>query len=503
LTAAFLLFAAFPAQADWWLVIGDGDSSAQRMARYASFKGYPQGFLIQTTDCGQPTNLYAWVMEIQRSAEFAQRALSRLSGIRPKAYLLRCDVRPRSLMSWGISPVDESIAEVPDQAVTWTDRDRVSSAHRLADGRTAIVVRTFDRKRWHSAEGKRAKVLLGPAFGDLLALDDDCPDAEGFVVQNGLLAFHCGSRADRGFYEVRLFDRHGKPVFRFERCRDPSWAGDRVLSCQEEVLSAEGELRLRTKRIALAPGILPSVKTERLWLAIGLTGLPPQEIAIRAKALAEEFPSGFAIQMSDCGGPDDRLVWVAEASPAKEVAETALARLRTIAKDAHLEACDSAPGTLLHHRVSAVDPSIAEISESDYEYWNDADKVSSAHPLSDGLTIILVRYYEPEFYSELPGRIERVLLGLSDGSRLVLENSCFDGGGFVNQKRLVAFHCMDYSIAHLPFHGVRVFDQTGKQIAHIPSCRDPVFSADDVIACQAISYTEDRELRLQTTYARF
>ena len=72
LTAAFLLFAVFPAQAEnWWLVIGDSDSSAQRMAQYASFKGYPQGFLIQTTDCGQPTNLYAWVMQIQRSAEFA------------------------------------------------------------------------------------------------------------------------------------------------------------------------------------------------------------------------------------------------------------------------------------------------------------------------------------------------------------------------------------------------------------------------------------------------
>jgi hypothetical protein len=319
----------------------------------------------------------------------------------------------------------------------------------------------------------------------------------------GRIAFHCGSQADRGFYEVRLFDRHGKAVFRFERCRDPSWAGDRILSCQEEVPSAENSVTLRTKRIALALGILPETKSDRLWLAVGLADLTPQEIAVRAKALAEEFPSGFAVQMSDCGGPDDRLVWVAEASPAKEAAETALARLRTIADDPHLEACDSAPGTLLHHRVSAVDSSIAEIPDSEGEYWNDADRVSSAHPLSDGLTIIRVRYYEPEFYSELPGRIERVLLGLSDGSRLVLEDSCFDGGGFVNRKGLVAFHCVDHSIAHLPFHGVRVFDQSGKRVAHIPSCRDPVFSGDRFIACEAISYTEDRVLRLQTKYARF
>ena len=86
LLAAFMLLAVFPARADtWWLVIGDSDSSPQPMARYATFGGYPQGFLIQTLDCGQPTNLYAWVMEVQRSAEFAQRALSRLSEIRPKA----------------------------------------------------------------------------------------------------------------------------------------------------------------------------------------------------------------------------------------------------------------------------------------------------------------------------------------------------------------------------------------------------------------------------------
>jgi hypothetical protein len=186
LLTAYLLLVVFPARAEsWWLVIGASDPLPQPMALYASFGRYPQGFLIQTSDCGHSRNLHAWVMEVQRSAEFAQRALSRLSETRPNAYLLRCDVRPRSLMSWGISPVDESIADVPDRAVTWTDRDRVSSAYPLADGRTVIVVRTFDRTRWDLDEGKRVKVFLGPAFGDLVALSDDCPDAGGFAVQNG------------------------------------------------------------------------------------------------------------------------------------------------------------------------------------------------------------------------------------------------------------------------------------------------------------------------------
>jgi hypothetical protein len=275
LPAAFMLLAAIPARAESsWLVIGDSDPSPQRMAPYASFHGYPQGFLIQTSDCGQPTNLYAWVLGVQRSAEFAQRALSRLSDIWPKAYLLRCDVRPRSLASWGISPVDESVADVPDHAATWTDRDRVSSAYPLADGRTAIVVHTFDRTRWDLDQGKRVKVFLGPAFGDLVALSDDCPDAGGFAVQNGLVAFHCRSQADRGFHDVRLFDRHGKPVFRFERCRGPSWAGERILSCQEEVHSAEVSLRSARSGLPSHPAFFHQSKPSGCgWRSVSRTFL--------------------------------------------------------------------------------------------------------------------------------------------------------------------------------------------------------------------------------------
>jgi hypothetical protein len=214
LLAAYLLLVVFPARAEsWWLVIGDSNPSPQPMALYASFGGYPQGFLIQTSDCGQPTNLYAWVMEVQHSAEFAQRVLSRLSENHPKAYVLRCDVQPQSLLSWGLSAVDASIADVPDRAMTWTDRDRVSSAHALADGRTVIVVRTFDRARWNSEEGKRSKVFLGPAFADLIALSEDCPEVGGFATQDGLIAFHCGSPTGPVFHDVLLFDRHGRPCF--------------------------------------------------------------------------------------------------------------------------------------------------------------------------------------------------------------------------------------------------------------------------------------------------
>ena len=468
------------------------------------FGHYSSGFLIQTRDCGETDNLFAWVIDVRRSAEFVQGELSRLSELWKGAYLLRCDVQRRTLLSWGVSPVDDSIADVPARATSWTDRDRVSTAYPLQDGRTIIVVRTFDPHRNARFEGKRVQVFLGPAFGDLLLLDSDCPDAGGFAAQDGLVAFHCvREKAGRLHHAIEIFDRHGLQVAEFERCRDPAWSGDRVLSCQEEALGAGGELSLRTKRIALSPGILAATKTIRLWFPIGASGSSAAEIAKTAKAFSQDFPGGLVVQMSDCGGPEDRLTWVAEASFSEDLAKATLARLRTTAPDAYLESCDARAGTLLSFRMTAVDPSIADIPEGDQEYWNDADRVSSARPLPDGRTIILVRAYDAADGSELLGRSERVLLGMPDGSRSVLVNSCNEAGGFVTRKGLVALHCVKEAIAHLPFPSVEVFDQRSIQIAHIRACRDPVFKEDRVIACQSVSYTRDRELKLKTKHTRF
>lgn len=498
---ALLLGIAASARAEtWWLVIGASDPSPVGIARQLKFlsERFPGGFLIQTGDCGHPDNLFAWAIDARRSAEAAQEALSLLSVLWGGAYVMRCDVKPDTLLAWGISPVDETIADVPANAASWTDRNRVSLAHPLPDGRTIIVVRSFDPHRNRPLEGKRERVLLGPAFGDPLLLDEDCADAGGFSVQDGLVAFHCGREFVAGhlLHAVTVFDRHGKRRAEFNRCRDPYWSGDHVLVCQEEAITPEGDLKPRTKRIALTPGIIPETKIERLWLPVGATDSSPAEIARRAKSLSRDFPGGLVVQMSDCGGPENSFAWVAEASDSKAAAEATLLRLRTKAPGAALEPCDARAGTLLAFRVSAVDESIADIPEWGKEFWSEAARVSSAYPLSDGRTILVVRYFDSEDQGPSFGQSERVLLGTPDGSRSLLDDQCGEAGGFVTQYGLVAFHCGEESANHMTLHAVQVFDQSGKRIAHIRRCRDPEFSGDQGIACQAQSVTIEGELEL-------
>ncbi|HXV24409.1 MAG TPA: hypothetical protein VED46_09135, partial [Alphaproteobacteria bacterium] len=327
----------------------------------------------------------------------------------------------------------------------------------------------------------------------------DCADAGGFAAHDGLVAFHCAREAAAGrpLHSVVVFDGHGKRRAEFKRCRDPSWSGDHVLVCQEETVTPEGGLKLRTKRIALTPGIIPPTKIERLWLPVGATDSSPAEIARRVKSLSREFPGGLVVQMRDCGGPENLFAWVAEPSDSKMAAEETLARLRTKAPEARLESCDARAGTLLAFRVSAVHESIADIFEWGLEFWSEADRVSFAHPLPDGRTILVARYFDSEDEGPLFGKSERVLLGSPGRGLSVLDDYCSQAGGFVTRDGMVAFHCVEESIAHLPFPAVQVFDAAGDRLAHIRACRDPAFSAPRVVSCQGVSYTSDRELRLK------
>lgn len=502
LTALLLLVITASARADpFWLVIIASDPSPTAMARQARNLSarYPGGFLLQTGDCGHADKGFAWVIEVRRSAEAAEAARARWSALWEDAYVLRCDVRPRSLVTWGMSAVDESIADLPENLANASRQEWASSAHPLADGRTILVIRSFDRQRDESPlEGRRERVLLGPAFADPLPLDEDCADAGGFAAQDGLVAFHCAREVAAGhsLHSVAVFDRHGKRLAEFARCRDPSWSGDRVLVCQEEALTAQGDLTLRTKRIALTPGLIALGTIGRLWLAVGATDSSPAEIAQQAKSLSREFPGGLVVQMSDCGGAEDELAWVAEASASREVAEAALSRLRAQAAEAYLMACEVRAGTLLAFRVSAVDASVADIFDWGIEFWSEADRVSSAHPLPDGRTILVVRYFDPEDQGPLFGQSERVLLGSPDGRLSVLDDYCSEAGGFVTRDGMAAFHCVEESIAHLPFPAVQLFDAASGRLAHVRACRDPAFSAPRIVSCQGVSYTSERELRL-------
>lgn len=75
------LFAmACPAKAERvWLVVGASDASAAQIAEKSKtlFQRYPNGLIVQTHDCGDKKNVFAWVAEVATSAINAQDTLAR------------------------------------------------------------------------------------------------------------------------------------------------------------------------------------------------------------------------------------------------------------------------------------------------------------------------------------------------------------------------------------------------------------------------------------------
>ena len=126
---ALVFCCTLPAQAErLWLVIGASAPSAEGIAHKAQALGLrtPNSLVVQTADCGDKKNLYAWVADIAPSVESAQSGLSRLRETVKDAYVKRCDVKPRTLLALRFTAIDPSIADVPETAVNWQDEDRVS-----------------------------------------------------------------------------------------------------------------------------------------------------------------------------------------------------------------------------------------------------------------------------------------------------------------------------------------------------------------------------------------
>jgi len=212
---------------------------------------------VQTQDCGEAKNVYAWVAGLADSADLAQAALPRARQLVPDAYIKRCDVRPDSLLALRINAVDPSIADVPVHAVNWREEDRVSSVQALADGRSLLVTRYF-KAAWNDPlEGRRERVSLVGVSGKPVVLSDDCTDAARVALQRGSLAFQCvrEQAADEMLHTVLAFDADGRKLGEVERCRNPQWppaAGtERAITCESESVDATGRLSLKRKRVSL------------------------------------------------------------------------------------------------------------------------------------------------------------------------------------------------------------------------------------------------------------
>ncbi len=251
-----LLVIALPAKADrLWLVVGASDLSAAGISQKAKplALAAPNSLIIQTKDCGDNKNVFAWAAEIATSANAAQDALTRVRATLKDAYVKRCDVKPGTLLALRIAAIDSSIADVPGDAVNWQDEDRISSTQPLVDGRVLVIVRYYVDTSDDPLEGRRERVMLVNSLDKRITLEDNCVNPGFAVVSHGRTAFHC-AREQAGDYllhSVLVFDVAGEKLTEIQHCRNPKWSNERTIVCEGELIGSNGKLRLNETRTDL------------------------------------------------------------------------------------------------------------------------------------------------------------------------------------------------------------------------------------------------------------
>lgn len=236
---------------------------------------------------------------------------------------------------------------------------------------------------------------------------------------------------------------------------------------------------------------------ERLWLVVGASDPTAAGIARKAKALAPKVPDALVVRTGDCGDKKSVFAWVPKVATSSEAARAALSRVRATIGNAYLKRCDTRPGTLLALRMSAVDPSIADVPPTAVN-WEEKERISTTRTLPDGRAVVIVRSYVKTADDPLEGKRERVILAGPSGKRLVLEENCIDPGPMVTQQGRIAFHCVREQAGDHLMHAALVFDGSGIKLAEIPRCRNPKWSIGPVIECKEETVGPEGALTLRT-----
>ena len=172
------------------------------------------------------------------------------------------------------------------------------------------------------------------------------------------------------------------------------------------------------------------------------------------------------VQNTDCGDAKRMYVWAAAVTTSAERAQTRLEQVRQMVKDAYIKRCIVKAGSLLELRVSAVDPSIADVP-TDAVNWEDEDRVSEERQLADGRTLVIVRRYVQSPNDPLEGRRERVMLASSKGEKKVLTENCIGTAHMAATAGRVAFDCAREQAADQILHVTLAFDDAGGKLAEI------------------------------------
>jgi hypothetical protein len=235
-----------------WLTVGASDETPGGIAQKSKplLKDFPDGFVVQTSDCGEPTNKFAWVAEAATSRDDAQTTLFQLRAVVKDAYIKRCDARPGTLLALRINAVDASVAEMSDWG--FDEEDGISSVHPLPDGRLIVIPRSFELPDTDPAGIREPVFIMNPPSEDMRLLLQYCTYPGHFITQGDLLALDCAPElfADYLVYAAFVFDKAGRRLAHIPRCRYPIWSGDRVIACRKLVW-ADGPAEHRLIRVVI------------------------------------------------------------------------------------------------------------------------------------------------------------------------------------------------------------------------------------------------------------
>ncbi len=247
----------------------------------------------------------------------------------------------------------------------------------------------------------------------------------------------------------------------------------------------------------LIPGFLAmrSAAAEQLQLVIAASSSSPAGIAEKAKQLSAQFKNGLVIRTSECGDEHNVYAFVSGIEDSGAEAQSLLASTRASIPDAYIKECRLKPDSLLAFRIPAVDSSIADVPAGAVN-WSDEDRISTAGPLPDGRTLILVRYYAPAADDPLEGRRERVILGDPSDKTTVLDQNCMRAGKAAVRAGRIAFDCAIEQAGDHLLHAVKTFDESGSRLKEIQHCRNPRWERKNLLACDEESVGPDGKLVL-------
>lgn len=241
-----LILASSPAVAEnVWLVIGASDSTPAGIARKWKRSGERQGIVVQTRDCGDSKNVFAWAAQIESSVVGAAKSLQ-ASHFRGDAYVKKCSVKSGTLLAFRESAVDPSIADVPSSTVNWEDIDRVSTIQPLGGDRHIIISRYYTGTAEDALEGRRERVLLVGPKRQRQLLQESCVSPERFTVSQNIFAYQCAveQAGDEQLHKVVVFSMNGRKIKEVNNCRSPVLTRKGTVACESEAVNADGRLTL-------------------------------------------------------------------------------------------------------------------------------------------------------------------------------------------------------------------------------------------------------------------